>query len=254
MGTLANSVFQTLLGWVRAVTLEIWNTFSSPEGTTFLEWVAARWKGIALAFCAAGAAIDLAVYLLRWQPYRVWRSRRNRRRAEREKPEPKEAEEPAGEPETYGESGSFAGELPLTAAAELAPSLIRQARQDSRENAAGETERRGVRRRIARYVENAYDGDPAEDRADRPREWEGDAEADPPEEEYRPEPAEEPESAGRITEKFEQAIRLRRRRSVRAMLSDRPEEETETPDQLIDRNEAYRRPVYPRGWTEEEER
>ena len=75
MGTLANSLFQILLGWTRTLSAEIWNTFSSPDGTTLLSWLGEHWKGLALLMCAAGLAVDLIVYLFRWQPYRVWRSR-----------------------------------------------------------------------------------------------------------------------------------------------------------------------------------
>ena len=71
MGTLANSLFRALLGWIRTLSAEIWNTFSSPEGTTLLSWLGAHWKGLAVLMCLAGLAVDLIVYLFRWQPYRV---------------------------------------------------------------------------------------------------------------------------------------------------------------------------------------
>ena len=273
MGTLANSIFQVLMGWIRAVALEIWNTFSSPEGTTLMGWVGAHWKGLAIGLCALGLAVDLIVYLFRWQPYRVWRSRRQKRAAEE-----MEAEAPSGEAEAeiYEMNYDPTEGIPATAAEELAPSLIRQAQEMEAEPApeAGEAwkgrgeeagnglrkkKREGRRSSVARYVENAYEGEAEEEIAAYRREWNPRATA----ETRAAEPATEPafrdgmisgaESAGSTTEKFEQAIRPRRRRSVRAMLTDSQDRETETPDQLIDRNEAYRQPVYPRRWTEEEQ-
>ncbi len=273
MGTLANSVFIALMGWIRAVALEIWNTFSAPEGTTIMQWIGDHWKGLAIALCAAGMVIDLIVYLFRWQPYRIWRSRRAARHREEET-----AETPNNDIEEnqYDPENAPAEEIPLSAAAaELAPSLIRQARMErkdapeSREESApgGETrwdrtaQRAGGRRRsVARYVASRYDGEPEEEiasarwtayRSEGPR---GGTAASELPGRGRGETAptdEPPEPAGRTTEKFEQAIRPRRRR-VRNMLKDAQDLETETPDQLIDRNEAYRRPVYPRGWSETE--
>ena len=93
MGTLANILFQTLMGWIRTLSLDVWSTISSPEGTTFLGWIGAHWKGLvadALLFSLSVAVgltpemIDLAVYLMRWQPIRVWRSFFRRRKLPKE--------------------------------------------------------------------------------------------------------------------------------------------------------------------------
>lgn len=255
MGTLTNSVFQALMGWIRAVALEIWNTLSSPEGTTLMGWVGTHWKELAAGLCAAGMIIDLMVYLFRWQPYRVWRSRRRRRAEQEETPETK----------TYGTADAQA--VPLTtAAAELAPSLIRQAQREMEKKAeksgrmagisgAASERRRSRRKDVARYVDSAYGDDGEAERTDRPRDLEP-RETDrcsgfPPETQTAagfPDETDCETGSSGLTEKFEQAIRPRRRR-IRTMLSDRQDQDTETPDQLIDRNEAYRTPVYPRSWT-----
>ena len=271
MGTLANSVFQALMGWIRAVALEIWNTFSSPEGTTLMGWVGAHWKGLAIGMCGLGLTVDLIVYLFRWQPYRVWRSQRRVRQSERHhtKENPEETET-----DTFDQVYDLTAGIPAEAAEELDPSLIRRAQQEMEadpvamddagrrgktENNPRENKRSSRRKSVARYVENAYDGETEEEIASYHRDWtpggreEIYEEVAVQEENSRDETIEETEIPGRTTEKFAQAIRPRRRRSVRAMLTDRQDQATETPDQLIDRNEAYRQPVYPRGWTEKEE-
>ena len=271
MGTLANSVFQALMGWIRAVALEIWNTFSSPEGTTLMGWVGAHWKGLAFGMCVLGLTVDLIVYLFRWQPYRVWRSQRRGRQSERHHTEENSAET---ETDTFDQVYDLTEGIPAEAAEELDPSLIRRAQQEMEAdqaamNEAGrrgktgnnprENKRSSRRKNVARYVENAYDGETEEEIASYHREWNPGGRTEIceedvlPGENYRDEMTDETEIQGRTTEKFAQAIRPRRRRSVRAMLTDRQDQVTETPDQLIDRNEAYRQPVYPRRWTEEEE-
>ena len=50
---------------------------------------------------------------------------------------------------------------------------------------------------------------------------------------------------------FEEAIRPRRRR-VSRLLNESGREDTVSPDQLIDQYAAYRKPVYPRRWKEDE--
>ena len=270
MGTLANSIFQALMGWIRAEALEIWNTCSSPKGTTLMGWVGAHWKGLAVGLCAVGVTVDMIVYLFRWQPYRVWRSQRRCRGQQTEAYRREERPE-KGEAETAGPFYDLSEGIPAEAAEELDPSLIRRAQREMKvepaamndaerrdgsiqktESSLRQNKRSSRRISVARYVENAYDEEAEEEIAACHREWNMGGQAEPSGENSRDEGIDEKEIPGRTTEKFAQAIRPRRRRSVRAMLTDRQDQITETPDQLIDRNEAYRQPVYPRGWTEEE--
>ena len=178
------------------------------------------------------------------------------------------------ETETVGPFFDLTEGIPAEAAEELDPSLIRRAQREMEADPAGmdDAEKRGKpgnnprenkrssrRKSVARYIENAYDGETQEEIASYHREWNVGEQAETyeekalPGENFRDETIEETEIPGSTTEKFAQAIRPRRRRSVRAMLTDRQDQAAETPDQLIDRKEAYRQPVYPRGWTEEEE-
>ncbi len=224
MGTLANSVFQLALGWIRALSVEIWNTASAPEGTTLIGWIGDHWLPVAAILCGAGLVIDLTVYLFRWQPYRVWASffRRMRRGGEEE-------EAPDAEEEKYAYSGRKYG------------------RQE--EESAGAIPSR-----------KSYDGSGISRGRSLREDWEeernSEPEEDDPEEEYGEEAYEGPkrglswhrtEPEG-TTAAFEQAIRPVRRRRVTRLFSEKGEEDTASPDELIDRYAAYRRPVYPRNW------
>ena len=63
MGTLGNSIFRSMLGWIRTVSVEIWNTLSSGDGETMFQWIGAHWKIMAAVICLIGLAVDLVVYL-----------------------------------------------------------------------------------------------------------------------------------------------------------------------------------------------
>jgi len=82
MTSFANALFSALLSWVRAFAAWLWGAFSGDEGN-LLTWLGEHWKPLVLILCAAGMAIDLAVYLVRWRPYRVWASFFRRLRSRR---------------------------------------------------------------------------------------------------------------------------------------------------------------------------
>ncbi len=251
MGTLANTLFQALMGWVRMLSAEIWNTVFSPDRMTLAGWIGQHWKILALGLCAVGLALDLTVYLFRWQPYRVWRSRRLRGKS-RLPETPDAAEE-------FEEADASAADTP-------AETAVRE------ENPVPGREPLPVRtvpggrpaaipdQRYANWMSDEPSGDSdAENpyRAFRRPVPAGRARRNPPEEAgapYRyPLPGERLQEEEKTTARFEQAIRPRRRNRVAALLSEKQDEGSPAPDQLIDRKEAYRRPVYPRSWKAENE-
>lgn len=196
MGTLANSFFRILMGWIRSLSSEVWKTITSPDSATILKWVGDHWKMLALLLCLAGLAADLIIYLFRWQPYRVWGSffRRMRTREEDEEENgevPENPEEPAAQAETE----------PAYIPAETSVQPFREQARERQE-----------------YEE--------------PLSWRR-------------------EELEGTTAYFEQAIRPNRKRRVRHLFSD-TNEETVSPDRLIDQYAAYRRPVYPRNWKQDE--
>lgn len=74
MGQFASTLFQLLLGWVQRAISALWAMIVSPTEGGGLAWLLEHWLVLLVLLCAVGTLIDFAVYLLRWQPYRVWRA------------------------------------------------------------------------------------------------------------------------------------------------------------------------------------
>ena len=73
MGLLANTLFSVLLGWVQTAASWLWSIITNTDVSAWLRWVLDHWLALVVLLCLAGLAVDFIVYLLRWQPYRVWR-------------------------------------------------------------------------------------------------------------------------------------------------------------------------------------
>ena len=214
MGTLGNSLFQGMLGWLRTLVQTVWTMISSPGDSGLPGWIVEHWVPLALGLCAAGLIIDLAVYLFRWQPYRAWKSFFLRRRTRREAT-PKDVE-------------AYAGEEDVPAAVRNAALKQQQAEiygrpKDSEESATGRTAASGRK-----------------------------TEEEEPLFSYTLPTWRNEEEEESYTARFEQAIRPRRRRaSVRNIFADEPTpQEATAPQDLIDSTEAYREPVYPKKWND----
>ena len=116
MGTLADSLFNLLMGWVRALVNAIWALFTT-DHTTLLEFLGKNWVLIVVVILAAGLAIDWLVWLIRWQPYHLWarRARRFLRMPEPEQEEKRKKRAPNGDetqkmPAAYAQTDSGAPE------------------------------------------------------------------------------------------------------------------------------------------------
>ena len=116
MGTLADSLFNLLMGWVRALVNAIWALFTT-DHTTLLEFLGKNWVLIVVVILAAGLAIDWLVWLIRWQPYHLWarRARRFLRMPEPEQEEKRKKRASGGEetqkmPAAYAQTDSGAPE------------------------------------------------------------------------------------------------------------------------------------------------
>ena len=116
MGTLADSLFNLLMGWVRALVNAIWALFTT-DHTTLLEFLGKNWVLIVVVILAAGLAIDWLVWLIRWQPYHLWarRARRFLRMPELEQEEKRKKRAPSGDetqkmPAAYAQTDSGAPE------------------------------------------------------------------------------------------------------------------------------------------------
>ena len=74
MGNFANTLFSTLLGWLRGAAAWLWAFVNDPEGGGLIVWIADNWLTLIILLCLAGMLIDFIVYMIRWQPYKVWAS------------------------------------------------------------------------------------------------------------------------------------------------------------------------------------
>ena len=91
MGTLADSLFNVLMSWVRALVNSIWALFTT-DHMTLLEFLGKNWVILVVIMLAAGLVIDWLVWLIRWKPYHLW-ARRVRRFLHLPSPEEEEEEE-----------------------------------------------------------------------------------------------------------------------------------------------------------------
>ena len=91
MGTLADSLFNVLMSWVRALVNSIWALFTT-DHMTLLEFLGKNWVMLVVVMLAAGLVIDWLVWLVRWKPYHLW-ARRVRRFLHLPSPEKEEEEE-----------------------------------------------------------------------------------------------------------------------------------------------------------------
>ena len=63
-----------MLGWLQTAVSAVWYAFTNEKGNSFFNWIGRNWLLIAGILCIIGAAADLCVYILRWKPFRVWKS------------------------------------------------------------------------------------------------------------------------------------------------------------------------------------
>lgn len=93
MGQFANTLFSLLMGWVQTAASWLWGLMTHGDVNMWLRWLLDHWLLLAVLLCIGGAVLDFIVYLIRWQPYRVWRSSLHRLTA-KDDSEPKEANQP----------------------------------------------------------------------------------------------------------------------------------------------------------------
>lgn len=74
MGSFINALFNFLLGWIRGTAQWLWNMVTSDSHGGLLGWAMRNWLPLVILLCIFGVVMDFLVYLIRWQPYRVWGS------------------------------------------------------------------------------------------------------------------------------------------------------------------------------------
>lgn len=73
MGSFVSALFSLLLGWIRGTAQWLWNLISSDSRGGLIGWMVRNWLPLVILLCIFGMVADFVVYLLRWQPYRVWK-------------------------------------------------------------------------------------------------------------------------------------------------------------------------------------
>ena len=208
-----------LLGWMQGLISMIWSALTSEHGNSFLQFIGNNWIKIVLILCGIGFIADLAVYVFRWQPYKVWRTfiRKHQKKKIADSEEPEENEEGFDVPEP----------------AEIKPEKIRRSYFSTPVTDSG-SERKETDIQDDLYPWRETETEPAE--PDRPAETTRAGYTVPADSPYR-----RPIAGNR-----------RRRIRISHLLGD-PDEDGEihyiSPQPIVDQKEAYHAPVYPEKWT-----
>ena len=73
MNTFANSLFTVLFGWARGLIQQVWNAAVSGQFSGFLTWLGDHWLAVVLGLILGCTVIDYLIWLIRWRPYLLWR-------------------------------------------------------------------------------------------------------------------------------------------------------------------------------------
>ena len=101
MGSFANALFSVLLGWLQTFVSLLWSAFTSKDGNSVLTFIGNNWIKIGIILCLIGLIADFAVYLIRWEPYKVWRTFWKKLKGR------KAADSSIGEETSFTEDGDF---------------------------------------------------------------------------------------------------------------------------------------------------
>lgn len=77
MNNLSNSLLHVLLGWMRSLFSGVLSMFQGNDAG-LLPWLSRHWLSLAVILLLAGLTLDAVVYILRWRPQYVWRTRLRR--------------------------------------------------------------------------------------------------------------------------------------------------------------------------------
>ena len=244
MGGYAQACIRLLTGWMQSLASQMWSFFTNRNEGGLLGWIGANWKWILLVLCLIGAIIDLTVYLFRWEPIKVWKSY-FRRRKERKHTGSSTEEEFAELYQGYDTADEETERFPYFPDNMQQPIVDRshyyRPQQETAQQpqpvpdirTAGTENNSNIAPSNAEYQE----------RFRRPEQY-----FVPPDTSNT-----ENETDGRSqTERnLEKVIGPRRRRiRVNELFGDPGEDAVhfEAPQPVIDQNEAYHAPVYPRNW------
>ena len=255
MGSFVNTLFRGMLGWLQGIVSAVWSAFTSDGGESFFSWIGKYWLPIAALLCIIGLISDLGVYIVRWKPYKVWKSFFSRKKVEEAVPErrPLRTEAPARRREPVFPENR----VPHT---DTEP----EAAEDKPEPEPAYPETDYTRAEPVTIKEEIY-AKPTEAEASVPVTVTPAGYRVPADSPYRrpqvdaalqqEQPAETVTGRQETGKTQPVVYRRRRRLNVSELVGD-PEEELrsfDAPQNVINSQEAYHNPVYPRGWKRNEE-
>ena len=78
MNAFANALFTLLFGWIRSGVQILWNASTQGHLSGFFTWLGDHWLLVAVFLCLVCTVMDYLVWLVRWRPYLVWRTKMRR--------------------------------------------------------------------------------------------------------------------------------------------------------------------------------
>ena len=75
MNAFANALFTFLFSWMRTVVQGVWSAVASGRFARFFTWLGDSWLWVALFLCLLCTAMDYLIWLIRWRPYWVWKTK-----------------------------------------------------------------------------------------------------------------------------------------------------------------------------------
>lgn len=255
MGSFANALFRGMLGWLQGIVSAVWSAFTSDKGGSFFTWIGKYWIPIAALLCIIGLVSDLGVYIVRWKPYKVWKSFFSRKKQEDDIPERRPLRydhAPAERKPVFPEHRPTApAHEPEVKASEPEPAeeykesdFTRWEPETKAETVYSEPTK--TDEAIPVTVTPAGYRVPADSPYRRPQSVPASVQ----------EQAEDTHGVRQETGKTQPVLYRRRRRLNVSELFGDPEEEIrsfDAPQNVINSQEAYHNPVYPRGWKRNEE-
>ena len=74
MNTFANSLFSVLFGWARGLIRRLWDDAVAGQFSGFFIWLGDHWLWVALGLILGCTAMYYLIWLIRWRPYLLWRA------------------------------------------------------------------------------------------------------------------------------------------------------------------------------------
>ena len=75
MNAFADSLFALLFSWLKSIVQGIWGAVSGGNLNGIFTWLGDHWLWVALFLILAATLIDFIIWMIRWRPYLVWKTK-----------------------------------------------------------------------------------------------------------------------------------------------------------------------------------